>query len=285
MDKLPDSIRTYRYHSGRWETVDAGVIVEQSVSLTVNGKEWLSFLCTPQDLEALAAGFLYNENVIEAASEIASIRVCPSGDNIDVWLTRSVEEPSSWRRTSGCAGGFTRKNPAISSSAITDAIILSPAKISGLIHKLFESQDLYRQFGGVHTSVLSDGEQILVKAEDIGRHNTLDKLAGYCLLRQMIPTRRILITTGRISSEMLQKASRLGVSVVISRTSPSTLSVDMAQSNGITLIGYARRDSFIVYTHPYRVLPGPESLPVSNASTVLHSDSPPSEGDEANHES
>ncbi len=282
MDKLPDMIQTYRYHSGRWETISAGVIVEQAVTLTVNGREWLSFMCTPQDLEALAAGFLYNENVIETASDIASIRVCPAGDNIDVWLNQGVEEPSSWRRTSGCAGGVTTNDPAISSPAIRNGINLSPSQICGLTHKLLESQELYRQFGGVHTSALSDGEQILVKAEDIGRHNTLDKIAGHCLFQPIPATRRVLLTTGRISSEMIQKAARLSVSVAISRTSPSTLSVDLARRLGITLIGYARRDSFTVYTHPEQVLPIPPGISVANNSTVFHSDSQTPESEEAN---
>jgi len=98
----------------------------------------------------------------------------------------------------------------------------------------------------------SDGKQIVLVAEDIGRHNTLDKLAGMCLLQNSWPEPRILITTGRISSEMLQKAARMGAPILISRTSPSSLSIEMAERYGITLIGYARRQRFNVYTHPQR---------------------------------
>ncbi len=93
----------------------------------------------------------------------------------------------------------------------------------------------------------------MVAAEDIGRHNTLDKIAGQCLLRQLWPSTRILITTGRISSEMLQKAARLRAPILVSRTSPSSLSIEMAERYGITLVGYARRQRFNVYTHPRRV--------------------------------
>jgi FdhD protein len=130
---------------------------------------------------------------------------------------------------------------------------LSPEAISALVQQLFESQALYRETGGVHTSMLSDGHEIVVAAEDIGRHNTLDKIAGLCLLRQKWPATRILITTGRISSEMLQKAARLRSPILISRTSPSSLSIEMANRYGITLVGYARRQRFNVYTHPGRV--------------------------------
>jgi FdhD protein len=100
---------------------------------------------------------------------------------------------------------------------------------------------------------LSDGEKILLSAEDIGRHNTLDKIAGLCLMNNIWPETRILITTGRISSEMLQKAARLKVPILISRTSPSSLSIEMAERYGITLIGYARTHRFNVYSNSQRV--------------------------------
>ena len=125
--------------------------------------------------------------------------------------------------------------------------------VGTLVHMLFESQELYRETGGVHTSALSDGERILLAAEDIGRHNTLDKIAGLCLMKSIWPQRRILITTGRISSEMLQKAARLGAAILISRTSPSSLSIEMADRYGITLVGYARRQQFNVYSNPQRL--------------------------------
>jgi FdhD protein len=128
-----------------------------------------------------------------------------------------------------------------------------------LINQLFESQQLYRTSGGVHTSALCDGQRIQIVAEDIGRHNTLDKIAGRCLLEGISLPRRILLTTGRISSEMLQKSARLKASIVISRTSPSSLSIELAQKWGITLIGYARRNRFNIYTHPERILVAPES--------------------------
>lgn len=122
-----------------------------------------------------------------------------------------------------------------------------------LVEKLFESQELYRDTGGVHTSALCDGKKVLIAADDIGRHNTLDKIAGLCLMKNIWPENRILITTGRISSEMLQKAAALNAPILISRTSPSSLSIDMAERYGITLIGYARKHRFNVYSNIHRV--------------------------------
>jgi FdhD protein len=249
------AIQYERYEFKKWEHRAENTIVEMPVALTVNGEVWLSFMCTPVQLEALAVGFLYNEGVIESMDEVADVRVCEHGDNVDVWLNRAVEQPTSWRRTSGCTGGVTavdllaKPNVSFDSSSLK----LSPDAIGSLVEMLFESQALYRETGGVHTSALSDGVKVLLSAEDIGRHNTLDKIAGLCLLNHVNSADRILITTGRISSEMLQKAARLQVPVLISRTSPSSLSIEMAERYGITLIGYARKHRFNVYSSGERV--------------------------------
>jgi FdhD protein len=261
MNTANQPIEYIQVEPGRWTKYEAQIIVETPVSLTVNGEVWLTFMCTPVDLEAMALGFLFNEGVIKSIDEVASVRLCVSGDNVDVWLNHSVEQPRQWRRTSGCTGGVT----AIEEDLQPDSLVenpkitvngsgLLPQQISALIEALFDSQDLYRQSGGVHTSALSDGQKIIVVGEDIGRHNTLDKIAGRCLLEPVEMQRRILLTTGRISSEMIQKANRMGASVVISRTSPSSLSIKLAQRWGITLIGYARRNRFRVYTHPQRII-------------------------------
>ncbi len=249
------AIHYERYEFSKWQPFDAETIVETPVSLTINGAAWLSFMCTPVDLEALAVGFLYDEGVIEAMNEVVDVRVCEHGDNVDVWLNRSVEQPKSWRRTSGCTGGVTAVDllarPEVAFEPNTPRV--GPEVIGRLVEMLFESQELYRETGGVHTSALSDGDRVLIAAEDIGRHNTLDKIAGLCLMKNIWPETRILITTGRISSEMLQKAARLQAPILISRTSPSSLSIEMAERYGITLIGYARRQRFNVYSNSQRV--------------------------------
>jgi len=249
------SIHYEQYEFKKWKSFDAETIVETPVSLTVNGEEWITFMCTPVNLEALAIGFLYNEGIIEKMEEVVDARVCEHGDNIDVWLNHAAVQPTSWRRTSGCTGGVTavdllaKPNLSLNGNSLT----LQPEAIGRLVEQLFDSQSLYRETGGVHTSALSDGEKILISAEDIGRHNTLDKIAGLCLMKDIWPENRILITTGRISSEMLQKAARLNTPILISRTSPSSLSIEMAERYGITLIGYARKHRFNVYSNSRRV--------------------------------
>ena len=249
-------IQYFQVDSTRNEPTDGSVIVETPVSLTVNGEAWVSFMCTPVLLEAMAVGFLFNEGVIDAMDEVSDVRVCEHGDNVDVWLNHAVDKPTKWTRTSGCSGGMTAVESIARprGGAAPNGLVLPASGISHLVEMLFDAQDLYRETGGVHTSALTDGERIILSAEDIGRHNTLDKIAGMCLMQNVWPERRILITTGRISSEMLQKAVRLGAGILISRTSPSSLSIELAEQWGITLIGYARRNRFNLYAHSERIL-------------------------------
>lgn len=244
----------YQYTSQGWQKIHTGIIEETPVTLSVNGRAWLTFLCTPTQLEALAVGFLFNENIIQSAAEVDHVRTCAQNCNLDVWLRKPVDRPEQWRRTSGCAGGVTRADPtAVPVFQAVTRPILSPERLTTLMDQLFKTQKLYREVRGVHCSALSDGNEIILQAEDIGRHNTLDKIAGLLLLHNAAVDPRIVLTTGRISSEMLQKSARLGASMVVSRTSPSTLSIQLAHEYGITLVGYARRTQFNVYTHPERL--------------------------------
>jgi FdhD protein len=250
------TIRYIQYLNDKTDAIEGETIVEAPVSLTVNGENWLTFMCTTLQLEELAIGFLYNEGIISNKDELADVHVCEHGDNIDVWLNHSVEKPIKWRRTSGCSGGITAVE-LISEGLLAlmpQGAFLTPQQINALIVRLFESQELYKETGGVHTSILSDGKNTIIKAEDIGRHNTLDKIAGTLLRIEPLLPHKILITTGRISSEMLQKATRLQVEMLISRTSPSSLSIQLAEMMGVTLIGYARRNRFNVYAHPERII-------------------------------
>jgi len=249
-------IHYFQIDSSRQQEIESATIVEAPVSLTVNGEVWLTFMCTPVNLEALAVGFLFNEGIIDSMAEVADVRLCEHGDNVDIWLTRQAEQPSKWTRTSGCSGGVTAVDSIAKPRAAyaSNGLVIPAERIGHLVEMLFDAQELYRETGGVHTSALTDGESILLSAEDIGRHNTLDKIAGLCLMQGIHPERRILITTGRISSEMLQKAVRFGAGILISRTSPSSLSIELAEKWGVTLIGYARRNRFNLYAHPERIL-------------------------------
>jgi FdhD protein len=249
MDPSQKELLIMSYSPEGFEKRNQNVIVEALVGISINGKHFLNLMCTPCDLDALAVGFIYNEGVINSIDEIKLVEVSQNRCNIDIWLDHSVKLPEFWQRTSGCNGGATSVTLDDTDQTTRQVISLIPEKINLLTDQLLSSQNLYTESGGVHSSALSDGKKILVVMEDIGRHNTLDKISGKCLMETGFPKQSILLTTGRISSEMLQKSARMGVSAIISRTSPSSLSIEFAQKLGICLIGYARKDRFKIYTH------------------------------------
>lgn len=257
MGHLQTRPRYRRYASGQWQTLEAEGVCEASVSLTVNNRTWLTWMCSPAALEALAVGFLLTEGFITSLADIASVRVCPDGTNVDVWLHRDVMPPQRWARASGCVGGVTAQPWGRPLPRVTNGGPLPACAVGVLMAQLYEAQQVYRTVGGIHASALSDGRSIYALAEDIGRHNTLDKLAGQCLLNHVVMTESLLLTTGRLSSEMVGKAAHMGVPIVISRSAPTSLAIELAKRCGLTLIGYARRDTFNVYTCPERLLPEP----------------------------
>jgi FdhD protein len=172
---------------------------------------------------------------------------------VDIWLDRPLDKPDRFTITTGCGGGVTFEQAADGVKPIDDDLRLDPRKLFDLQRELYEPDSLHSQAGGIHTAGLADGREVFLKAEDVGRHNTIDRLAGACLLRGISTHGCILLSTGRISSEMLRKGARMGCPIICSRTSPTSLSVGMADVLGITLVGYARGGRMRVYTHPERL--------------------------------
>jgi FdhD protein len=135
-----------------------------------------------------------------------------------------------------------------------------PELLADLMRQLHLGANLYQRARGIHTAVLADKEKILIQSEDIGRHNCLDKLAGAALMENIETKGRILLSSGRISSEMINKARRLGTPIVCSRTSPTSLSVALAETWNMTIVAYLRQDRMRVYTHPERLGLGQQEL-------------------------
>lgn len=259
-------VSCFQFNQAGWQAVTQTLISETPVTLSVNGIAWLTFACSAEQLEALAAGFLFNEGVIESAAEIASLRLCENGTHLDAWLTRTVEKPAHWERASGCTGGVTHPGAPRRPVPLTAQQQYSPQALLEGMRQLYQVDGLYQESRGLHCSALFDGEGIVLHAADIGRHNTLDKLAGSMLFQSGLPSERVVLTTGRVSSEMLQKCARMGAGVVVSRTAPTHLARFAAVELGVTLVGYARRDHFVLYTHPERVATFDMQLYTANAA-------------------
>lgn len=274
------SIKYFRISQASVESVDGVVIGESRWSLFVNGVEVVTFMATSRDLHYLALGFLASEHLIAGLDEIGSIRVnqavdraywyipalginesrpmpiCEQGvGSIEVRLTHADFHLSQHRvLTSGCGGGVTFDDLSKEQTPIVSNRQVRVAQIFAMMRELNLQAKLYRECRGVHTTVLTDGDRLLALAEDVGRHNTIDKLRGECLIRNIDPADQMMITTGRISSEMITKAAKMRVPIVVSRTSPTHLAVQLAQAWNIALVGYARGDQMQVYTGMERLV-------------------------------
>jgi FdhD protein len=165
----------------------------------------------------------------------------------DVTLAHPVTLPTERILTSGCGGGITFRIDHRLFPRLTSSLRVRPEQLAARMKDLFAAAIHYRTSRGIHGAALTDGESVLVVAEDVGRHNAVDKVKGEALLRGL-PTRdRILLSTGRISSEMLLKAARMEVPIVASRTSPTEMAVALAEQLGITVCGYIRPDGLNLY--------------------------------------
>ena len=241
-------------HDKPAEAVEGGMIEESLVSIYVNCRELATVMCSPLDQEALALGFIYNEGIIQSPDEVRVLKTNLSRTVVDVFLDRvEFTPPRRIILTSGCSGGTTFRQlteayPALESDFATtsDVIFQRMRDLKG------ESQ-LYNQVRGAHTAALVDEERVLVSAEDVGRHNTIDKIAGKALLNDVETRDRIILSTGRISSEMLNKARIMNIPLVASRTTPTSISVRLAQAWNICIVGYVRQNRMRVYTHPQRL--------------------------------
>ncbi len=243
------------FRTDDWERVDGAVIEEKNVCIQVNGQVLARFMATPMELDALALGFLRAEGVIAGPEEVADLRVGPTSECVDVWLTHSAPLPDDADaiRTAGCGGGVTFDDLQHFAPGPFPDLHLAPEQLIERYYEMRAAETLYPITRGVHASALCTPEQTLIIAEDVGRHNTLDKLWGKAMLAGVKTRGRIIVTTGRISSEMLGKAAKMGVPAILSRTSPTSRSVSLARQWHITLVAYIRRGGFRVYAGDWRL--------------------------------
>ena len=248
-----------RFVGNESQAVDAGVIGEIRFTIFVDGRELVTLMCSPWQLRPLVVGFLYLEGLIESIDDLEMLRVCKEDRLADVRLAHGFPEvPPRKILTSGCTGGisFGIYLDQIEQFRVpNDPTRVAPSRMYELLRALYDQSNLYRESGGVHTSIFveRDGSAPRLVAEDIGRHNTLDKLQGMALLEGFSTQGGIILASGRISSEMLFKAAIMGVPIVGSRTSPTNLALGVADRLNITVCGYLRQGSMNVYTHPERI--------------------------------
>lgn len=238
----------YNFKNGVLESEEGGMVSEFPLSLVVNGREIATLIASPHDLRFLVAGFLRLQGFVESVHDFLALSVCNDFGAASVTIRGELPERLKPVLTSGCGTGITFNLPKAAEKRGVSGVH-APESVFALMNELAGKAEGYRQHGGMHSAGVGE-ESLLLHAEDIGRHNTIDRIAGEALLKGISLAGKILVTSGRVSTELVAKASLLGIEVVASRTSPTDMAVRMAEEAGITLIGYVKADRFKVYTHP-----------------------------------
>lgn len=247
--------------------------VEEPMEIRIGGAPLAVTMRTPGHDTELAAGFLVSEGIVAAGQEIRSAVHCstPGGigntyNVLDVTLAPgvAVPDPEAARRfytTSSCGvcgkTSIDAVETASSYDVAPDEVVVDSAWIAELPELLRAQQAAFNKTGGLHAAALFDAAsgQLLVLREDVGRHNAVDKVVGWALLQGRLPLRGVVLqVSGRASFELVQKAVMAGIPVLTAVSAPSSLAVELAETSGLTLVGFLRGDSMNVYTRPDRVL-------------------------------
>ena len=247
--------------------VDDLIAVEDPLEIRIDGASWSITMRTPGDDLDLVAGFLVGEGVITQAEHLAGLGHVGDavfGNTVNATLGDGATPPADAAArhsvmTSACGICGTESIDAIEKQARweleSDATTVTASVLSALPDQLRAAQTLFDSTGGVHAAGLftASGELLCVR-EDVGRHNAVDKVVGWALRQDMLPLRgTVLQVSGRASFELVQKARLAGIPMLAAVGAPSSLSRDLAESSGLTLIGFSRGRGFSVYTHPRRV--------------------------------
>jgi FdhD protein len=239
-------------------SAELAVAKEFLFTIFLNDQELVTLLCSPGNLRYLAVGFLASEGLLQSKDEIQKLE-------IDDWLGTAhveiegidqTEDKFFTRRlvTSGCGGAATFYSAAdAATTKVESAMKISPDEVFALAKEFQHSSQLYLATHGVHSAALADRKKMLLFSEDIGRHNAVDKIFGQCILEDIPTSDRIIISSGRISSEITHKVAKRGVPIIISVSAPTSLGLKIADKLGITLIGSVRGKKMNVCTHPQRI--------------------------------
>jgi len=236
------------------------VVTESPLTIYLNGDEVVTLLCTPEKLDCLAVGFLESEGLLTSRDEVTKLVVEEAKGRVWVELSsgRKVAKDMIGRRLipSGCGRGALFYNivDAASRPKVSSGVTIKVDAVSRLIREFQQRSYLYRTTGGAHSAAICDGEQIVIFCDDIARHNAVDKVFGQCLLSGVAAADRVLLTSGRISSEILLKAAKRGVPLVVSKSAPTSLSLRLAEEVGVTVVGFVRGSRLSVFANAWRVV-------------------------------
>lgn len=250
--RLAVRYRTFSYKNGFTED-ERYVIKETRHNLHVNGEYFTSVMLVPDKQKEFVYGFLFTSGIIESASDVVSYRMCENF-NIYVYLQdpKPIGKNSSWTITSGCGGGKVLDKTFENVPLINGHFEIKAEQILELYKQVEIESDLHSATRCVHKAYFLGKSNYKFSCDDIGRHNTIDKAIGSLILNNA-PSEGILLSTGRLTSEMILKCSRAQIPVVVSRTAPSKLGVDLAVKSNMTLVGLASSKGFTIFNDPGRI--------------------------------
>ncbi|MEH0019487.1 MAG: formate dehydrogenase accessory sulfurtransferase FdhD [Desulfobacter sp.] len=247
-----------RYRTGELTPEESPVAVEVPLTFVVNGHETATLLCTPSHLDAYVYGFLFTSGMISSVDDIQDVDIDEKKWRADIRVKEFLDPELLGQRvyTSGCGKGvmFTSVVELASRHPVENDVRISGRAIIDAMGWLAKCSDLHKKTGGVHSAAVSiNGRMPEFHIDDIGRHNAVDKVIGTLLMNGTDTGRLVLLSTGRISSEILHKARRLSIPVLASRGAPTHQSVLLAREMGVTIVGFVRPTNFAVFTHPERI--------------------------------
>ena len=252
-------IRRYR-RSGEPIALNDKVVREQRIELVLNGTPLLALLALPRDVEALAVGFLVSEGLWRDRDRLPGVRFDAVTGQVrcvgqfDEDAVESIHR--RWTFGTGCGGGGSARDASrLEDCRVLDhPLVIEVSRLARLGREFGRQGILYRITGGVHACGIAEPDRVLVSAEDVGRHNAFDKVAGMALLRGMDLSNKIALTTGRLSAEIVGKAIVHGLPILASSSAPTAMGVQWSRRFGLTLVGFLRGRRMNVYTGYQRLV-------------------------------
>lgn len=235
------------------------VVKETPLTIFVNEEELVTLLCLPQFQQNLAVGFLFSEGILESKSEIESLIFNENKGVIWIKLKKPIAIDDNFRKgrtvTTGCARGLTFHQvfEKWSGEFVSSQLTIDRDIVPAVVLDLKQRSRLFQETGGTHSALLYRNDAFLLEREDIGRHNAIDKIIGECVMQDIPGDDKILMTSGRVSSEILLKTARRQIPILISRGAPTSAALKLADEIGITLIGFARGKRMNIYTNHWRI--------------------------------
>ncbi len=251
-----------RYEQGILTEVDDYIVTEEPYTIKLNQREFATLVCTPEYIEELAIGFLASEGVIRTFADIEDIWIQEKEGFIHVktnYTNPFYEKFHSKRYITSCCGksrqGFVFFNDARLTNRFPQVNIqLTYEDCFQLMEEMQKSSTVFKETGGVHNAALCTKDGVMLSRLDIGRHNALDKIYGHCLRHQISLKDKVLVFSGRISSEIITKVAKIGCEVVLSKSAPTELALELAEELGMTTVGFIRNNTLNVYTRRDRIV-------------------------------